>query len=136
MRSLGISLLVAVAIHLDWHLARPLHHRLSLHWSYHWALTASIFALAGWLVARMHHPSRWRHAVLVLLGGVVIGQIVEPVLESIIYANVLGFAVEPERWAAFFRTLAAAVPAYAVAVLLSDRKARQCDAHDALVTRP
>lgn len=70
-----ISLGLAAAIHLDWHIARPTLHHLSLGWTWHWLLAIPIFGVAAWLVARAN-PARtiaWSVAIIgmaVLLGGV------------------------------------------------------------------
>ena len=33
----GLALALAAVIHIDWHLARPTHHRLSLGWAEHYS---------------------------------------------------------------------------------------------------
>ncbi len=64
-----LSVLLATALHVDWHLARPTHHRLSLGWSYHWLATALVFGLAGWLIARAWPASRWRLGAVVFVAA-------------------------------------------------------------------
>ena len=46
-----LSVVLAAALHVDWHLARPLHHRLSLDWSHHWLITAAVFTIVASAVA-------------------------------------------------------------------------------------
>ena len=112
----GWGLLLAAGLHADWHLARPLHHRLSLAWPGHWVATAALFALVGWWIARRWTDRRWRMALDVLVIALVVAQVIEPSLEVLVYEHRLGYPVEPERWRVLARTLAAALPAYAVAL--------------------
>jgi hypothetical protein len=47
----GITLVmpdIASAMHVDWHLARPAHHHLSLGWSHPWLSAVPVFAAAAW----------------------------------------------------------------------------------------
>jgi hypothetical protein len=119
-----LSVVLGAAIHLDWHLARPHHHRLSLEWPYHWAATAAIFGVVGWVVARSYSNRRWRVGLAVLVAGVFIGQLLEPVLESVFYDGGFGYDVEPERWTAFCQAMAAAVPTYLAALWLGARESQ------------
>jgi hypothetical protein len=110
-----LALLLAVGIHVDWHLARPLHHRLSLEWPHHWIFAALLFAGVAWLVAlRWPPPERARASVTVLVAGLVLAQLVEPMLTVAFYDRRLAYEIEPERWAVFFECLAAGLPAYAL----------------------
>jgi hypothetical protein len=110
--ALLLSVLLAAALHLDWHLARPAHHRLSLGWSGHWLATAVFFAITGWIIARAWPGARWSLGPAVFFAAVILAQLVEPVLEVLFDQGRLGYAVEPARWAAFGRAMAAATPAY------------------------
>jgi hypothetical protein len=107
-----LSVLLAAVLHLDWHLARPAHHRLSLEWPGHWLATAAFFAIAGWIIARTWPGARWSLGAAVFVAAVILAQLVEPVLEILFYQGRLGYAGEPARWAAFGRAMAAATPAY------------------------
>jgi hypothetical protein len=107
-----LSVILAVVLHLDWHLARPVHHRLSLEWPHHWLATAAAFAIVGWIIARGWPRDRWQLGGAVYVAAVVLAQVVEPGLEVLVYEARLGYAVETERWAAFGRAMAAATPAY------------------------
>src|SRR5687767_624359 len=117
-----LSLLLATALHVDWHLARPAHHRLSLDWSHHWAATAAVFALVACYIARRWPTYRWRLGVVVFIGAVVIAQVIEPMLEVLIYDGRFGYEGEPARWAAFGRAIGAATPAYFAALWLCARR--------------
>ena len=119
-----LSLLLAAVVHVDWHLARPLHHRLSLALPYHWLITATAFGVAGCLIARFWPAHRWALGWVVFVGALVIAQGIEPMLEALIYDGRLGYEGEPERWAAFWRSTAAAAPVYAAALWLCARRPR------------
>jgi hypothetical protein len=114
----ALSLFLAAVLHLDWHLARPAHHRLSLEWSYHWLATAVIFGLVGWLIARKWAAAKWTLGAVVFLAAVVIAQGVEPFLEVLFYEGRIGYSSEPLRWAAFGRAIGAATPFYWGAIWL------------------
>jgi hypothetical protein len=116
-----LSLILATMLHVDWHLARPLHHRLSLAWPLHWVVTALVFAVVGWWVGRRAHG--WRAASLVFVAAVVLAQVIEPVLEVLLYEGRLGYPADPGRWPAFLRATAAATPAYFGCVWLCGREA-------------
>lgn len=92
-----VALLVAVVIHLDWHLARPAHHRLSLAWRQHWIVAAAAFAGIGWLVARRWPDQPWRTASGVVVAGVFVGQGLEPVVEYWLAHGQLGYSGETAR---------------------------------------
>lgn len=36
--SIPVVLLWLIIVHVDWHLARSHHHRMSLEWRYHWMI--------------------------------------------------------------------------------------------------
>jgi hypothetical protein len=114
--SLPVVLALAVLVHTDWHIARPTHHRLSLGWPLHWTLCAAGFAAAGWYLARRFPRAPWLAASLNAAIALGVGQIVEPILEALVYDGRLAFEVEPERWLAFGQCLAAAGLAMAAAV--------------------
>jgi hypothetical protein len=110
--ALLLSVWLAAVLHLDWHLARPAHHRLSLDWPGHWLATAVLFAITGWIIARAWPDARWSLGAAVFVAAVILAQLVEPVLEILFYEGRLGYEGEPARWAAFGQAIAAATPAY------------------------
>jgi len=122
LAALVLSIALGAALHVDWHLARPAHHRLSLDWSYHWLATALVFGVAGWLIARRWPDYRWRLGAVVFVAAAVSAQVVEPVLEALIYEGRFGYDVEPARWAAFGRAIAAATVTYWGALWLRARR--------------
>jgi hypothetical protein len=120
---LPLALLLAIGLHVDWHLARPLHHRLSLAWQQHWIFAAAIFAAVAMLVAlRWPPPARWRAAGWVLAVGLIAAHFVEPVLTLVFFERRVAYEVEPERWTIFFESLAAGLPAYAVTLWCVGRR--------------
>jgi hypothetical protein len=116
-----LSVLLSAVLHVDWHLARPAHHRLSLDWPYHWVATALVFAGSAWLIARRWPTVRWQLGATVLVAAILLAQVIEPALEVIVYQGRLGYASEPARWAAFGQALAAAIPVYWGALWLCAR---------------
>ena len=113
-----LSIVLAGVLHLDWHLARPAHHRLSLDWSGHWLATGGLFAIVACVIARTWPETRWKLGGTVFVAAVILAQVVEPLLEVLLYEGRVGYAVEPERWAAFGRALAAASLAYWASIWL------------------
>lgn len=114
----ALSLLLAAGIHVDWHLARPQHHRLSLGWSEHWLFAGALFAVIGWVIARRWPAERWQLGGWVLVSALLLAQLVEPLLEVAFYQHRLGYPHEPERWRVFWVCLATGLPAYAAALWL------------------
>jgi hypothetical protein len=113
-----LSLLLGAGLHVDWHLARPLHHRLSLDWSHHWAITAALFAVVGCVIARRWPSQRWRLGALVVVSATLLAQVVEPLLEALIYEHRLGYDVEAARWIAFGKSLLAGTIVYVSTLVL------------------
>lgn len=113
-----LTLILAAVIHVDWHVARPAHHRLSLGWSQHWIFAASAFAIVGWLVARLWPEQTWRVGAWLAALAIVIAQGLEPMLEVAGYQHRFGFPDEPERWVVFAICQAAGLPAYAATLWL------------------
>src|SRR5918996_6155523 len=93
----GITIALAAAIHIDWHLARPTHHRLSLGWAEHWIFAAIAFAIAGWLIARAAPHAPWRVAAAIVGVAVLLAQGLEPVMEMVSYHSRLGYPSDPRR---------------------------------------
>ena len=122
MTSFLLVLVLAALIHTDWHFARPTHHRLSLGWSSHWIFCFAVFAGAGWFIVRRWPADRWRAAAWNILLALVVAQLVEPVLEALVYDHQLAYDVEPERWTAFWQCVGAGVPGLIVALIVSKKQ--------------
>jgi hypothetical protein len=120
MRRLPVSawlvLLLATAIHADWHAARPLHHhaRLSFGLPQHWLLAVPVFAVAAvWIQRRW--PARLLAASVANLGlAVIAAQLLEPLGEQAWYFHRFALGVEPARWSAFLEFMAAGLVTYAL----------------------
>lgn len=76
-----VTFALATAIHLDWHVARPTVHHLSLGLSGHWLLAIPVFGLVAWYVLRAW-PSNVVPASIAIVGSaIVIGGVLEPAWE-------------------------------------------------------
>ena len=76
-----VTVALATAIHLDWHVARPTVHHLSLGLTAHWLLAIPVFGLVGWYVVRTW-PSHVLPASVAILGSaILIGGVLEPAWE-------------------------------------------------------
>lgn len=117
-RFLFVALVLALAgaVHVDWHFARPTHHRLSLGWNQHWLFAALAFGLVGWVVARTWPERVWRRGGAIATLALVLAQVVEPVAEVALYLHRIGYPDEPARWTAFFVCIAVGLPAYCLAL--------------------
>ena len=119
----ALILLTATAVHVDWHLGRPTHIRDSLAWGEHWIFGLAFgFCLAAFIAWR--NPERPpRDLVFVTAMGLFVGQIVEPLIETIFYDVSLSFVYPPERWILFAEFTAAFLLGSAVAWALVARTA-------------
>ena len=115
-RFVALVLALASAVHVDWHFARPTHHRLSLGWDQYWLFAALAFGLVGWVVARTWPEQPWRHGGMIAALALVLAQGIEPMTEVALNLHRLGYPVEPARWTAFFVCIAVGLPAYCLAL--------------------
>jgi hypothetical protein len=121
-----LVLILATLVHLDWHFARPLHHRLSLDWSTHWIFCIVVFAIAGWYIARRWPHAPWEPAAWNVGLALFIAQIVEPVLESAYYDHKLAYDLDPGRWTVFWVCVGAGLPALIIVIWwMTSRRARR-----------
>ena len=79
--SVLVSIALATAIHLDWHIARPTTHHLSLGLSWHWLLAIPVCALVAWDVSRAWPAAVGRASVGIVGFGILSGGVLEPVWE-------------------------------------------------------
>ncbi len=125
MKPLGASvtvLLLAAAIHTDWHFARPAHHRLSLDLSWHWLFAIPVFALAAWYVWTQR-PARPVAASLLVLGlGTLIGAVLEPAYEYWLGGATWDWAFGAERTWAAVAFVVTGVAAYIATFLILQRR--------------
>jgi hypothetical protein len=76
-----VTIGLAMAMHLDWHAARPAAHHLSLGWEWHWLLAMPVFALTAWYVLRAW-PERALAASVTIFGvASILATVVEPAWE-------------------------------------------------------
>jgi len=106
--SLPVALLIGLGIHLDWHLARPMDQRLSAHLSAHWILAIPLFAGVAWYFVRRWPVGGIWPGVLTVAVGVLLGEIIEPLLE-VLAGDTLADAYEPLRVRAFITYLGAGI---------------------------
>jgi len=121
LRPLGTSmaiLLLASAIHTDWHFARPAHHRLSLDLSWHWLLAIPVFALAAVYVAKKNPPRLLAISVLLIGLATLIGGVLEPAYEYFLGGATWDWAFGPERTWAAIAFVTTGIAAYAITLLL------------------
>ncbi len=102
VRLVGWAFLLAILVHVDWHLGRPLEMRLSLAWRLHWLLGLIAGAAMAYLLARRVEPGpAWRRLALVGALGFVLGQLVQPALEVVAYGVSFGRVYPSVRWCLF-----------------------------------
>jgi hypothetical protein len=125
LRPLGAStavLLLASAIHTDWHFARPSHHRLSLDLSWHWMLAIPVFALAAYYVARKNPPRLLMVSVWLIGLATLIGAVLEPAYEYFFGGATWDWAFGPERTWAAIAFVTTGIATYAITLLLLVRR--------------
>jgi len=114
--SLPLILILATLVHIDWHFARPVHHRLSLGWSTHWLFCIAVFAAAGWYIGRRWLNRHWTAAAWNVGLALFTAQVLEPLLSSPYFEGRLAYTVGPEQWSAFWLCMGAGIPALVIAV--------------------
>ena len=124
-RSNGIVLVIACVastMHLDWHVARPEHHRLSLGLAQHWLLAIPVFAFTGWYVCRFW-PAHIVPASAVIIGGAaMLAQVIEPLYELLIDGASFEWAFGAPRQTAFASFTSVGILTHAATVLLLRRR--------------
>jgi hypothetical protein len=120
LTSVPLILILATLVHVDWHFARPVHHRLSLGWSTHWLFAIAFFVAAGWYIGRRWSDMPWRTAAWNVGLALILAQVIEPLFEAASDGQ-LGYPVTQERWAVFFESMAAGLPALVLGTWLSLR---------------
>ena len=116
------AVLLAGAIHVDWHLARPEHHaRLSGGFSQHWLLAVPVFGILAAIISTSPATRRWRNGALWIGGGALLGQIVEPLGEVLIYRLPWGQLVVGIRWTAFAEFMAGGMLTFLVIMAWRER---------------
>ncbi len=123
--SIPAVLLLVVIVHVDWHLARGHHHRLSMEWHYHWIIGFAALAALFLFAARKWPKHFLGTAFLNAAIGLFLGQIIEPLLEALGYHVPVAAVFSPERWRVFCEFLIAGVAGslFGVALVYISRRA-------------
>jgi hypothetical protein len=116
-----VGLLLAVAIHADWHLARSHGHRLSGAWAQHWLVGMPVFAFIALYVARTGPLDTWRASARLIGAGIFLGMVLEPLAEALLYNQPLSALEWPARWTAFSEFGAAGLLTYLWVMALAER---------------
>ena len=125
-RRITIALLVCVAlataVHLDFHVARPTTHHLSLGLPWHWVLAAPVFALVAWYVAHAW-PSQILWASVWIVGGaIVLGGVIEPAYEYLLGGAGFDWAFGPTRSTALRAFVLTGLIVYGTVLVLMRRR--------------
>jgi hypothetical protein len=111
-----VTLALASAMHLDWHVARPAVHHLSLGWRWHWLLAIPVFALTAWYVARAWPTRAMGKSIAIILAASVIAGIIEPAWEYWIDGATFEWTFSALRLTPFAAFIAAGLVTYAIAL--------------------
>ena len=125
MKPLGASIaavLLGAAIHLDWHFARPTHHRLSLGLSWHWMLAIPVFAVAAYWVTRQNPRNPVKASVILLGAATLLGAVIEPAWEYFVGHAPYDWAFGPERTWGAITYVATGAASYALTWMLLRRR--------------
>src|SRR5688572_3645513 len=102
-----LVLLIAAAVHLDWHLGRPEHMQHSLAWEHHWIFGLILGSCIACFLTWRRAAAPVSQFLLVALAGFVAGQILEPIGEVLIFDESLSFVYPVVRWVLFLEFAAA-----------------------------
>ena len=130
-RTAGAVLVVlglATAMHLDWHFARPAHHRLSLGWSQHWLIAIPAFALVAWYVCSAWKRQIVSASVAIIATAAFFAQVVEPLEELLVDGATFDWTFGPQRLAAFFTFTGVGIIAHIATVTALQRRERRAGA--------
>ena len=110
--SLWVAVLIGVAVHADWHLARH-GDRLSGGLALHWLLAIPVFAFVAWYMHRRFAGSMIAAAWTITL-GLLLGQVVEPLTEVLFMGETWADVLAPERSSAFTLFLVVGIATFAL----------------------
>ena len=137
MKPLGTGtavLLLAAAIHADWHFARPAHHRLSLDLSWHWLIAVPVFAIAAYYVWTRKPPRPVAASALVIGLAALIGAVLEPAYEYWLGGATWDWAFGPERTWAAVAFVATGVAAWVATFAWLQRRGQAADVNPSALT--
>ena len=117
-----LTLALATAMHLDWHLARPAEHHLSAGWGGHWLAAIPVFALVAWAVYRLRPVHLLESSVAVLGIAGLLAAVVEPGWEYLVGDAPFDWAFGPVRLIAFAAFSAVGIVAYLITFAILSRR--------------
>jgi hypothetical protein len=118
--SCGLVVALAAVVHIDWHVGRPVHIGHALGWSLHWIIAIPTFAL---ITQAILARANWPTLASIILQGLFVGQIIEPIGEMLAYGEPWSAVMSAERWRIFFEFAAAGIAASCVTLTLVRRVA-------------
>src|SRR5688572_22388342 len=98
---LFLILLIAIAVHLDWHLGRPAHIQHSLAWEHHWISGLILGSCIACFLTWRRAAAPVSQFLLIALAGFVAGQVLEPIGEVLIYDVSFSSVYPVVRWTLF-----------------------------------
>ena len=112
---------LASAMHLDWHMARPATHHLSLGWRFHWLLAVPVFALTAWFVLQTAPRRPLLSSVTIIGLASVLAAVVEPAWEYWVDGAPFEWAFGWMRLAPFIAFLIAGIATHAAVLAVARR---------------
>jgi ketosteroid isomerase-like protein len=127
------ALWIGLLLHLDWHLGRPGHDHASFDMQHHWLLAIPAFVPIAWLALRNWPAHALRGALIITGLGVALGQVVEPLGESLLYRVGMEPFTNGVRWRIFAQFLGAGLVVLYFSLLWLRRLEQQRDRATLLV---
>jgi hypothetical protein len=115
---------IALLVHLDWHVGRGRHLRLSMESSWHWLIAVFGFACVWFCTPRKESDPNHRRMVTSVVAGLFAGQVIEPLGEIVFYGDSLREVYASGRWTIFLEFAAAGLATLGVLMLWSRRLQR------------
>ena len=122
--SLRMAAILAVAIHLDWHVARPAHGHLSFGWPFHWLLAVPVFGAAAWYMTRRWQEHFTVAGIATIAAAVIVGQGFEALIELVVFQEPLARSFGGERMVALGAFMAAGIATFVLSAWLARRARR------------
>lgn len=119
-----VCLGLATAIHVDWHLARPAEHHLSLGLPWHWTLAIPTFGAVAWYVVRTTPHRLFRTSVSLLACAILIAGALEPAWEYFLGGATREWAFGRARLSALTAFVAVGLAAYVATIAVLRRADR------------
>jgi len=117
-----VTFALATAIHLDWHVARPAVHHLSLGLPAHWLLAIPVFGLVAWYVLRTWPSNVMWTSIAIIGSAIMIGGVLEPAWEYFLGGATLEWAFGRARNTMLATFVGVGLLAYITVVALVRRR--------------